>query len=126
MVGLNHEMARELLWREYPTDQRGTCFRQFWDVRGLKMLDNRTSSQEPEDIPPINTWGMRLGLHGKDTGKLVLVLRGELLRRYPNTIIYAVEAVRSSGTNKRTLGTDEIYPVFRERFPRTLRSLGSS
>ena len=29
------------------------------------MLDNRTSSQEPEDIPPINTWGMRLGLHGK-------------------------------------------------------------
>ena len=24
MVGLNHEMARELLWREYPTDQRGT------------------------------------------------------------------------------------------------------
>ena len=23
MVGLNHEFARELLWREYPTDQRG-------------------------------------------------------------------------------------------------------
>src|SRR5882762_9863960 len=32
MVGLNHEMARELLWREYPTDQRGSYFRQFWDV----------------------------------------------------------------------------------------------
>ena len=24
MAGLNHEMSRELLWREYPTDQRGT------------------------------------------------------------------------------------------------------
>src|SRR6185503_11073415 len=24
MVGLNHEMGRELLWREYPTDQRGS------------------------------------------------------------------------------------------------------
>ena len=24
MVGLNHEFARELLWREYPTDQRGS------------------------------------------------------------------------------------------------------
>ena len=36
MVGLNHEMARELLWREYPTDQRGTPFRQFWDVRGAR------------------------------------------------------------------------------------------
>ena len=32
MVGLNHEFARELLWREYPTDQRGSYFRQFWDV----------------------------------------------------------------------------------------------
>ncbi len=32
MVGLNHEMARELLWREYPTDQRGSYFRQFWDA----------------------------------------------------------------------------------------------
>ena len=31
MVGLNHEMNRELLWREYPTDQRGTPLRHFWD-----------------------------------------------------------------------------------------------
>ena len=31
MVGLNHEFARKLLWREYPTDQRGSYFRQFWD-----------------------------------------------------------------------------------------------
>ena len=30
LVGLNHEMARELLWREYPTDQRGTYFNSFW------------------------------------------------------------------------------------------------
>ena len=36
MVGLNHEFARELLWREYPTDQRGSYFRQFWDVRGYR------------------------------------------------------------------------------------------
>ena len=35
MVGLNHEMARELLWREYPTDQRGTYFRQFWDLSAV-------------------------------------------------------------------------------------------
>ena len=32
MVGLNHEMGRQLLWYGYPTDQRGSCFRQFWDV----------------------------------------------------------------------------------------------
>src|SRR5262249_26978424 len=34
MVGLNVEMGRELLWRGFPTDQRGTCFDQFWDSRG--------------------------------------------------------------------------------------------
>ena len=34
MAGLNHEMARELLWRGYPTDQRGTVFRRFWDRAG--------------------------------------------------------------------------------------------
>ena len=34
MVGLNHEMSRELLWRGYPTSRTGTYFRQFWDVRG--------------------------------------------------------------------------------------------
>ena len=27
MIGLNHEMGRELLWREYPTDRRGSYFR---------------------------------------------------------------------------------------------------
>jgi hypothetical protein len=30
LTGLNHEMARELLWREFPTDQRGTYFSSFW------------------------------------------------------------------------------------------------
>ncbi len=30
--GLNHEFSRELLWRGYPTDLRGSSFRQFWDV----------------------------------------------------------------------------------------------
>ena len=30
MVGANYEMGRELLWREYPTDQRGTYFKHFW------------------------------------------------------------------------------------------------
>ena len=31
LVGLSDEMGRELLWREYPTDTRGTYFHRFWD-----------------------------------------------------------------------------------------------
>ena len=34
MVGLNHEMNRQLLWHRYPTDQRATYFRQFWPDQG--------------------------------------------------------------------------------------------
>jgi hypothetical protein len=43
MCGLNHELAGELLWREYPTDQRGSYFRQFWDVTGHVLTDRESS-----------------------------------------------------------------------------------
>ena len=33
LVGLNQEFNRELLWREYPTDQAGTPFTRFWPER---------------------------------------------------------------------------------------------
>ncbi|MGO9999039.1 MAG: hypothetical protein ACLPKW_15045, partial [Acetobacteraceae bacterium] len=34
LVGFHQRdtVARKLLWREYPTDQRGSYFRQFWSV----------------------------------------------------------------------------------------------
>ena len=32
MIGLNHEFASELRWREFPTDMRGSYFRKFWDT----------------------------------------------------------------------------------------------
>jgi hypothetical protein len=34
VAGPNHEMGRELLWPEFPTDQRGSYVCQFWDPRG--------------------------------------------------------------------------------------------
>ncbi|MFE9775608.1 hypothetical protein ACFYOV_28870 [Streptomyces sp. NPDC005931] len=102
LVGLNHEMACELLWREYPTDQRGTPFRQFWDVRSVPALQGESAAERRErlyDIPPIATWtkDSKLGEHDhRDTGveenELVLVIRGELLKKYPNAAIYAHRA----------------------------------
>ena len=85
LVGLNAEMGHELLWRNYPTDQRGTCFQQFWD----------TTDDDKRDIAPITLWGDRkLGNNSPNSsGSLVLLIRGELLRRYPNSVIYAVPAV---------------------------------
>ena len=103
MVGLNHEFARELLWREYPTDQRGSTFRQFWDVRGFfnaDSLDDETLKEKLRDIPPLHRWATNseLGDHdhreltGEKEDELVLVIRGELLKRYPNAVIYAHRA----------------------------------
>jgi len=102
MIGLNHEFARELLWREYPTDQQGSVFRQFWDPSGFVNRDNLSEKDFAElirDIKPIHKWGKnsKLGTHnnresGDDESQVVLVIRGELLKRYPNTVIYAQRA----------------------------------
>jgi hypothetical protein len=106
LVGLNAEMSRELLWRNYPTDQRGTYFRQFWDT---------SAGSEQLDIERINQWGDRqLGQNAGAGEQLVLLIRGELLRRYPNSVIYAVEAV--PGQDGLELSSDpakEIHPLFR-------------
>jgi hypothetical protein len=102
-VGLNHEMGRELLWREYPTDQRGSYFRQFWDVGDfVPSVPGQSPEQQAarlKDIPEIHTWtsGSALGSHNHrdaqgDATQLVLLIRGDLLKRYPNAIIYAHRA----------------------------------
>jgi hypothetical protein len=100
MVGLNHEMARELLWREYPTDQRGAYFRQFWDIAGFVPGPGESPDLERlKDITPIHSWRKSswLGEHRPTIASgggdyLVLFVRGDLLRRYPHTVIYAARA----------------------------------
>jgi hypothetical protein len=84
MVGLNHEMGRELLWRGYPTDQRGSYFRRFW---GLGV-----PNAAPPDIEDMAAWHERsLGdaASGAQVGdEFVMLMRSALLRRYPNAVIY--------------------------------------
>ena len=109
LVGLNAEMSSELLWRNYPTDQRGTFFQQFWDT---------SVGDAKPDIEPITKWdGRHLGQNAPRTsGKLVLLIRGELLRRYPNSVIYAVRAVKPAPTARLDLSRkkeDERHPLFR-------------
>jgi hypothetical protein len=103
MLGLNHEFARELLWREYPTDQRGSYFRQFWDVSSYlnkEGLDEMALREKLRDIPPIHRWSRlsKLGDHdhreigGEKEEEVVLVIRGELLKKYPTAVVYAHRA----------------------------------
>ncbi|MDK2742064.1 MAG: hypothetical protein H8K03_09935 [Nitrospira sp.] len=118
MVGLNHEMSRELLWRGFPTDQRGTYFRQFWDAQGDLLEGSEQEREARRDITAIATWSdeSHLGSHGaqgSSEGQLVLLIRGDLLRRYPRAMVYAVEGIWSADGTRRELGTNELYPMFR-------------
>ncbi|HEX6225535.1 MAG TPA: hypothetical protein VFZ52_14055 [Chryseolinea sp.] len=103
MAGLNHEMSRELLWREYPTDQRGTYFRQFWDISDNIFEADR---EKKYDIKKMHEWDKELGAHTprvitNPSGSvyLVLLIRGELLKKYPNTQVYAQKAAFKNVNN---------------------------
>jgi hypothetical protein len=115
LVGLNHELARELLWREFPGDRSATFFRQFWDVRGAVAGDGPLT-----DIAPISAWSptARLGRNATAVGgpgMLLLLIRGEVLRRYPTASIYARRAAYASPGGPRVLGTETVRPQFTGR-----------
>jgi hypothetical protein len=102
MVGLNHEFARELLWRGYPTDRGGSYFKRFWNKgRGpaweLGMgVDVRNDA--PRDIEPIHDWNeAHLGdnaPYGRTTEgtKAVLLVRSRLFKLFPHVNVYAGKA----------------------------------
>lgn len=100
MVGLNSELSREMLWRRYPTDPRATFFRQFWDTRSGEPTVGPLT-----DLPPIADWtpDNQLGENATAVGAgdmLVVLIRGELLRRYPGTALYVQRAVVENGVRR--------------------------
>ena len=104
MVGLNHELSREFLWREFPTMVNVTYFQQFWDARGAE------NSQDPDISKLIGDWanGSDLGGHlasGRGGDLTFLLIRSELIIRYPNALIYA----RRIGVNS----PDPLLPILR-------------
>lgn len=141
LVGLNHEMGRELLWREYPTDERGSYFRQFWDVKGLIRPQQGRSEAElmegAKDIRPIHTWSSPsvLGSHNNRGGpeQTVLLIRGDLLKRYPNTLIFAQKAIPGQNPHEHAIDTDLTsqefathvrFPLYKAELPPDIKLYG--
>lgn len=154
MVGLNHEFVRELLFREYPTDQRCSAFRQFWGSEGIPPAPGLTATQIAEskkDITPIHTWlrssgigshSLRTNDHDSSSGdnnKVVLIIRGDLLKRYPNTIIYTQSARWGTADRRNELilhdedgsaaaadinDNDIFFPVFKAQVKPDLHFIG--
>lgn len=102
LSGMNTEMGRELLWREYPTDERGSYFRKFWD-----------SEEDPTDdsywdVERMDEWKGRLGNnHAAGKGALLIfAIKGELLQCYPQTFVYLTRK-----PEERNLGETVILPA---------------
>jgi hypothetical protein len=76
-------MAREFLWREYPARLDGTWFRRFWNAAG-----------GGDDIDAVSGWQSNavLGESARTDAGLVVLVNGTLPRRYPDALVYFVEA----------------------------------
>lgn len=116
LIGLNHEMMRELLWRQYPTDQRGTAFHRFWGRRGT----------QPDDIGPVHTLkhGLANSLLAGQAGEAVLLLRSELLRRYPGAIVYLCQAQPGADGLPALIDDPVTLPSFRGDLPPDVTVIG--
>lgn len=103
LAGLSDEMGHELLFRGFPTDQRGTYFRRFWNA------DQDELAQDLHRFTPTP-----LGTHlnataGGSAQHLVFVVRGELIRRYPDALTFAMRAILPA--------PDPVHPTFIEPAP---------
>ncbi len=123
LVGLNHEMARELLWREFPTDQRGSYFRSFWDD-----TDNLETTYPPPDIELLTKMAEPLGQNipegrpipppNPEDPHVVFVIRSELLKKFPNALVYIQKAGKVTAPRGLTTHTDFEHrrmPIFQAK-----------
>jgi hypothetical protein len=116
LVGLNHEFMRELLWRDYPTDLRGTAFKRFWGRAGAQA----------DDIGPIHLFPQQHlaeALLAGQKSEAVLLLRSELLRRYPGSIVYLCRAKQAGKEFVLDDGTI-VVPTFRGDLPPDVTFVG--
>lgn len=114
LVGMNHELAAEFLWRGYPADMNATFFRQFWD-----KSDSAPSSLDKSDIQYIRKWqpNQSLGKNGPPgsfANPLVFVIKAELIRKYPNLVVYAQKAKLINNNQNRVpdMNAEPLSPIF--------------
>jgi hypothetical protein len=84
LVGLSDEMGRELLWRGFPSDARGTYFYRFWqpDKDELAQQIHRFTASKLGSHVSMGSPG--------ESGLAVVVIRGEIVRRYPDLSVMAL------------------------------------
>jgi hypothetical protein len=131
MAGLNEFASRLFLWNEVPADLQDTYFQQFWKVEGLNIPQQEIINGSYNDIKPLEDWNDRkLGENGLDQRdndqNLILIIRGELIRKYSNPSIYAIDGVEEGGKlvpalsnflQDKTKAKKPSYPILNGEFP---------
>jgi hypothetical protein len=102
LAGLNSALGHELFWRGFPTDERGTYWHSFWgaapDIGPLHQFHGTLPDNVLLGTAPL----------------LVLVLKGRLLKRYPDADIYAVVAGTDADVPELDDVTKFTWPIFRD------------
>jgi hypothetical protein len=119
LLGLNAQVIAELRWRNIPLATGCTPIRMFWG-----QFDAANGVRKA-DILGINNWtsGSCLGdashgvppLNGDD---LILVIRSDLFRRYPGTLIYLAQPILNNEKpdwNVDPSFADRLFPAFQGR-----------
>ncbi len=84
LVGANHQWAHEALWNEYPADLAATAFSTFW-----QRIPAGTGDLDAD----LHDWreGSSLRSHvGGAESSTVLLVRGEVVRRFPGLELFLV------------------------------------
>jgi hypothetical protein len=103
LVGLSDEFGHELLWRGYPTDRRGTYFHRFWSPRRDELTEPIHAFRKTRlgthvavgGVSADGNGGANGGSGNARLGRAVIVVKSELVRRFPDLII---QAIRNQGT----------------------------
>ena len=113
MVGLNHELASELLWREFPSDTRGTRTSAASGTRGTRAdaaaAADRSGARRPGSA---SHFGARRARRAADP------------RRAAAPLPRRADLRRSRRKTATALGTEEKLPLFRGRIDPDITFLG--
>ena len=92
LVGANHEWSREALWREFPADLSATAFASLFDRPGDPPAPGEDTDLHTElaDVGVQESLRSMIGGEGSGT---VLLIRAELIRRFPGIMITLLEPV---------------------------------
>jgi hypothetical protein len=107
MIGANQGLAQELLWRGYPVDVRATFFHRFWDY---------TTEPRREDITDLAGWerddSIAENLVTAAVDSTVVVVRGDLVRRYPSARYFLQEAELVGADAVPAEDSPQLDPIF--------------